>query len=76
METFIDDSILENNIVDEDIMVSRYYQRYNSRIDRWIKIDSYTGLIVAVKKSPGEYKNIPKTPGGKVKRHKAFWDFF
>lgn len=57
-------------------MVSRYYQVWNPRIKRWVKIDSYTGLIVDVKKSSGEYKNLPKTPGGKVKKKKGFWDYF
>ena len=56
--------------------MSRYYQVYNGQIGRWVKKDTETGLIVAVKKSPGKYENLPTTPGGRVKRRKSFWDYF
>lgn len=58
--------------------MARYYQRYNSRLKRWVKIDLDTGLIVGVKKSPGPYENLPKTRGRKVKKKKkkGFFDFF
>ena len=54
----------------------RYYQEYNSRLGKWVKIDSETGLIVAVKKSQGEYGDLPKTPWSNVEKRKSFWDFF
>lgn len=57
-------------------MVSRYYQVWNPGMKSWIKMDSHTGMIVDVKKSPGEYKNLPKKPSGKMKRKKGFWDIF
>ena len=31
----------------------------NPIIDRWVKLDTRTGRIVGVKKSPGPYKNVP-----------------
>lgn len=76
-EKYINNNGCECNVL-EDVgcMVSRYYQVWNPRIKRWVKIDSYTGLIVSVKKTNGEYKNIPKKPFGKVKKKKGFWDVF
>ena len=52
----------------------RYHQIYNPKMDRWVKMNSYTGLIVAVKESPGEYNNLSKKPSGKLKIGKAFWE--
>lgn len=74
---------IENGFKDEDELddtdkeeMARYYQRYNHRINRWVKIDSDTGLIVAVKKSLGAYKNLPKNPPRAKKIKKGFFDFF
>lgn len=64
------------NTEDKRESMSRYYQVYNSQIDRWVKIDTETGLIVAVKRSKGKYENLPTTPGGRVKKRKSFWDMF
>lgn len=56
---------------------ARYYQDYNCQIDRWVKMDSYNGQIVDVKKSKGKYKNLPETPStGKIRRRRTFWDKF
>jgi hypothetical protein len=57
--------------------MARYYQRYNTRLRKWVKIDSDTGLIVGVKKSPGEYQNLPKKRPKKIKKKKkGFFDLF
>jgi len=67
----------ENELGDTDgEEMAKYYQRYNPQINRWVKIDSDTGLIVAVKKSPGAYKNLPKNPPRYKKIKKGFFDFF
>jgi len=38
-------------------------QARNPKTDRWIKIDTFTGHIVAHKKSLGPYKNIQVVGG-------------
>lgn len=38
-----------------------YVQVLNPRTDRWVKIDTSTGNIVAHKKSKGEFKGIRKS---------------
>jgi len=59
----------ESNVIEQEgLMASRYYQVWNPRLKRWVKMDSSTGRIVAVKKTKGEYKNLPKK--------KTFWDKF
>ena len=79
-EEIKNDIIINNNRehieYGENSMASRYYQRYNKQIDRWVKMDSYTGLIVAVKKSKGKYENLPENPGGKIRKRRSFWDLF
>jgi len=67
--------------VDKEIevgMVRKYYQVYNKKNGRWVKIDRYTGLIVAVKKTPGPYKNIHKgyLPPPRRKQKGFFKRFF
>ena len=43
-------------------MKTNMVQVYNPAIKRWVKIDRNLGKIVAHKKSPGPYKNIPVHP--------------
>lgn len=69
------DDIDELNDTDREEM-TRYYQSYNHRLNLWVKIDSDTGLIVDVKKSPGAYKNLPKKSPRSKKVKKGFFDFF
>ena len=40
--------------------VPRYLQAFNPSTERWVKIDSTKGRIVANKSSPGPYKGIPE----------------
>ncbi len=47
---------------------SEVIQVYNPKTKRWVKIDKKTGKIVAHKKSPGPYKNIPKYQPKKKKK--------
>ena len=56
--------------------MGEYYQRYESRLGEWVKIDADTGLIIGVKKSLGEYQNIPKTPPQETKKKTGFFDLF
>ena len=75
-ENNINNSSCESNVIQEGLMVSRYYQVYNPKTKRWVKIDFYTGLIVAEKKTPLEYKKIPKMIRRVVKKKKSVWDVF
>ena len=52
----------------------RYYQKYVPDIDKWIKIDNRTGLIISVN-DLGEFENIPKIPTV-VEKQKNFWEIF
>lgn len=38
----------------------KYVQVHNPLTDRWVKIDRESGKVVAHKKSPNPYKNVPK----------------
>jgi len=39
---------------------SKRVQVFNPKTKRWVKIDRASGKIVAHKKTPGPYKNVPK----------------
>ena len=57
--SFKDANELENESGDE-VPKKRYVQVYNPLTGRWVKIDRETGRVVAHKKSPKPYKNVPK----------------
>lgn len=45
-------------------------QVYNPKTKRWVKIDREIGKVVAHKKSPGPYKNVPRYRPSKRKSKK------
>lgn len=57
--SFKDTNELENESGDK-VPKKRYVQVYNPLTERWVKIDRETGKVVAHKKTPKPYKNVPK----------------
>lgn len=58
--------------------MGKYYQVYNPKTKKWVKIDRTTRKIVDVKSSKGPYQTIRKgyrSPGKKrPKQKKSIWD--
>lgn len=44
---------------------SKYTQLRHPLLDRWVKLSTRTGRIIAIKKSSGPWKGVPQRANGR-----------
>ncbi len=54
--------------------MTKYYQKYDPKIGKWLKIEVSSGLIMIVRDT--KFDNISENSNQFVEKQKSFWELF